>query len=117
MPGSLHQFMGMWICHVLTGNEVGLVLAGKKSEGSMRSQMMTDGHMTFDQVITDWEVISTGVKLSWDMYETFSFFFVFFFLPNLGSSFRLSKCLGVQRKALWFEDIYLSLMFPVTFKL
>lgn len=57
--------------------------------------MMTDGDMTFDLEITDWEVVFTGVKHSWDMVakypnncETF-FLFCFFFQHSFPEKSRL----------------------------
>lgn len=58
---------------------------GKSEGGRMRktewAPVMTDGDMTFDLVITDWEVVFTGVKHSWDMVAKYpNYCETFFFL-------------------------------------
>lgn len=61
--------------------------------------MATDGEMTFDHVITDWEVIFTGAKHSWLQPTTVKLFFFFYqysFPQNLGYSSLHNKCIRVQ---------------------
>lgn len=47
-------------------------LQGRKDEKEGWAPLMADGDMTFDHMITDWEVIFTGVKHSWDMVDKFA---------------------------------------------